>query len=89
MSPHVTFIVKEESDIGLQAAVGRTRVLEPHEIGTPEHARQVCRTVTAMTQDMDVSRASVQLVLIKYPLPISAKLETTRAAGKEPVTTDT
>ncbi len=89
LSPHVTFIVEEKGDTGLQAAVGRTRVLEPHEIGTPEHAGQVSKTVTAMVHDLGVPRSHVQLVLIKCPLLTSAKLEAIRAAGKIPVTTDT
>jgi cyanuric acid amidohydrolase len=89
ISPHVTFILKEKSDTGLMAAVGRTRLLEPHEIGAPEHARQVSKTVTAMIHNLGVPLSYVELVLIKCPLLTSAKLEAIRAAGKVPVTTDT
>src|SRR5881398_683277 len=41
LSPHVTFIVQHPHPTGLVACVGRTRALEPQEIGTTEHARQV------------------------------------------------
>ncbi|KAI1842851.1 hypothetical protein JX265_002612 [Neoarthrinium moseri] len=43
ISPHVTFLVKEHggANTGLLATVGRTRKLDPHEIGTADHAREV------------------------------------------------
>jgi cyanuric acid amidohydrolase len=89
LSPHVTFIVKDKSDTGLLAAVGRTRVLEPHEIGTAVHGKEVSKAVAAMIQQLGVPKEDVKLVLIKCPLLTSAKLETIRAARKTPVTTDT
>lgn len=89
LSPHVTFIVEEKSDTGLLAAVGRTRVLDPDEIGTPEHAKQVRKTVIAMIDSLGVPRSHVELVLVKCPLLTSAKLEVIRATGKVPITTDT
>jgi cyanuric acid amidohydrolase len=89
LSPHVTFFVEEKSDTGLLAAVGRTRVLEPHEIGMPEHAKQVRKTVIAMIHSLGVPHSQVELVLVKCPLLTSAKLEAIRAAGKVPITTDT
>src|SRR3979490_1859968 len=38
LCPHVTFIVQEKFKTGLVACVGRTRCLEPYEIGTEGHA---------------------------------------------------
>jgi len=52
LSPHITFIVKEKSDTGLLAAVGRRRDLEPHEIGTLEHAGQVREVVSSMLEEL-------------------------------------
>lgn len=91
LSPHVTFIVKEKSqaETGLRAAVGRTRALEPDEIGTAEHARQVQETVAGMIESMGVTRDHIHLVLIKCPLLTSSKIEAIRTAGKTPITTDT
>lgn len=91
LSPHVTFIVKEtaQEETGLRAAVGRTRELEPSEIGTAEHARQVQETVTGLIESMGVTRDLIHLVLIKCPLLTSSKTEAIKAAGKTPITTDT
>jgi len=88
LSPHVTFIV-EKGDTGLLAAVGRTRVLDPHEIGTQEHAKQVRQTVIAMIHSLGVPSSQVELVLVKSPLLTSTKLEAIRDAGKVPITSDT
>lgn len=59
LSPHVTFIVRETLDTGILAAVGRTRVLEPHEIGTPSHDREVSKTFGAMIQELGISKEDV------------------------------
>ena len=89
LSPHVTFIVAESSPTGLSALVGRTRELEPHEIGTVEHARVVMLTVGAMLKEHGIDQDSVALVLIKCPLLTSAKVEAIKAKSRTPVTTDT
>jgi cyanuric acid amidohydrolase len=94
LCPHVTFIVRAhdadaDTSTGLLAAVGHTRALQPHEIGSPDHARIVATTVKAMMTDLGVHDGDVELVLIKCPLLTSAKLESIRAAGREPITTDT
>lgn len=91
LSPHITFIVHagDEKSTGLLAAAGHTRNLAPHEIGTEAHARTVAGTVRTMTENLGVRPEHVQLVLVKCPLLTSAKLEIIRAAGKEPITTDT
>jgi len=89
LSPHVTFIVKESKPTGLQGVVGHTRELEPHEIGTSEHAREVALVVRRMLREAGISKDHVQLVLIKCPLLTSTKVAFIKAAGKEAVTTDT
>jgi hypothetical protein len=48
LSPHVTMLVKEKSATGLVAAAGRTRVLEPDEVGTRTQMEQVSLTVKRM-----------------------------------------
>ncbi|TVY84689.1 Cyanuric acid amidohydrolase [Lachnellula suecica] len=89
LSPHVTFIVREEEATGLLAAAGRTRVLEPHEIGTAEHATQIASSVREILERTNISRENVNLVLIKCPLLTSEKVGITKAASKAPVTEDT
>jgi len=89
LCPHVTFIVQDSKPTGLQAAAGRTRKLEPHEIGTSDHAAQVVHSVQSMLKESGISKENVHLVLIKCPLLTSAKVEMIKAASKTPVTTDT
>lgn len=102
LCPHVTFIVGVEDDDasssslstgGLLASVGHTRNLHPHEVGTADHARTVADTVQAMMKadgsSVSIRPEDVVLVLVKCPLLTSTKVEAVRAAGKEPVTTDT
>ena len=89
LSPHVTFVVRDRSTTGLQAAVGRTRILEPHEIGTSIHALEVASSIRSILKDSGVVRDQVSLILIKCPLLTSEKLEIIKAAGKTAVTTDT
>jgi cyanuric acid amidohydrolase len=92
LCPHVTFIVRAhdaDTSTGLLAAAGHTRALQPHEIGSPDHARIVATTVKTMMTDLGVQDGDVELVLIKCPLLTSAKVESIRAAGREPITTDT
>lgn len=91
LCPHVTFIVRREDGkrTGLLGAVGRTRDLEPHEVGRPAHARTVSSTVQSMISDLNLSAEHVKLVLIKCPLLTPAKMEAARAAGEGPITTDT
>lgn len=89
LSPHVTFIVRDPEPTGLVAAVGRTRILEPHEIGTSEHAIQVASYVRNLMDQSAIRKEDVHLVLIKCPLLTSAKVEVIKAASKIPVTTNT
>ncbi|KAI0129000.1 ring-opening amidohydrolase [Xylariales sp. AK1849] len=91
LSPHVTFLVQEhgEANTGLLATVGRTRKFEPHEIGTADQAREVAKTVSQMVKELESSKDSVHLVLIKCPLLTTKKVQDIYAAGRTPVTTDT
>jgi cyanuric acid amidohydrolase len=89
LSPHVTFIVKTPTATGLQGVVGHTRRLEPHEVGTAEHAQQVAISVRRMLQESGISKDLVHLVLIKCPLLTSTKMEVIKAAGKALPTSDT
>ncbi|KAE8447189.1 hypothetical protein EG329_011020 [Mollisiaceae sp. DMI_Dod_QoI] len=89
LSPHVTFIVRDPKPTGLLAAVGRTRELEPHEIGTAEHALQVASSVRKLLDQTNIQKEHVHLVLIKCPLLTSAKVGAIKAASKIPITTDT
>ncbi|KUJ06378.1 ring-opening amidohydrolase [Mollisia scopiformis] len=89
LSPHVTFIMRDPKPTGLLAAVGKTRVLEPHEIGTTEHALQVASSVRSLMDQSAIRKEHVHLVLNKCPLLTSAKVEVIKAASKTPVTTDT
>lgn len=89
LSPHVTFIVKEPSSTGLTGSVGRTRTLEPHEVGTSEQSRQVSTTIRKMIEESGICKELVRLILIKCPLLTSTKLEAIRANGRTPITKDT
>jgi cyanuric acid amidohydrolase len=89
LSPHVTFIVQDPKATGLQAAVGRTRPLEPHEIGTSVHAMEVASSVRKIMKQSGISKTHVHLVLIKCPLLTSEKVEIIKAASHIAITTDT
>jgi cyanuric acid amidohydrolase len=88
LSPHVTFVVRDSSTTGLRAAVGRTRILKPHEIGTSAHALEVSSSIQTILKGSGIVRDQVRLILIKCPLLTSEKMEIIKAAGKAPVTTD-
>jgi cyanuric acid amidohydrolase len=85
----VTFIVKDSHPTGLQAAIGRTKMLEPHEIGTPAHAQEVAASVRSLLKQSGIPQETVHLVLIKCPLLTSDKVEVIKSASKTAVTTDT
>jgi cyanuric acid amidohydrolase len=89
LCPHVTFIVGEKFKTGLAACVGRTRRLEPYEIGTEVHVQEVRETVSRLISEAGMDKDSVHLVLVKCPLLTSTKVEAIRALGKTPRTTDT
>jgi cyanuric acid amidohydrolase len=85
----VTFIVEDSNPTGLQALVGRTRMLEPDEIGTPTHAQEAATSVRSLLKASGIAKQAVHLVLIKCPLLTSEKLEIIKATSKTAVTTDT
>jgi cyanuric acid amidohydrolase len=90
----VTFIVRHPHPTGLYASVGRTRPLQPHEVGTAEHARQVALTIKHMITELQAQQEiedenDVQLVLIKCPLLTSAKIAAIKEQDMEPITEDT
>lgn len=91
LCPHVTFIVRRQDDksTGLVGAVGRTRALEPHEVGRSAHSRVVSSTVQSMMSDLKLGVEDIKLVLVKCPLLTSTKMEAARAANETPITTDT
>jgi cyanuric acid amidohydrolase len=91
LSPHVTFIIKEHggANTGLLATVGRTRELQPDEIGTADQAREVAKTVTRLIEELEASKHAVHLVLVKCPLLTTSKLQAIRLDGKTPPTSDT
>lgn len=89
LSPHVTIVVRSKSTTGLRASVGRTRILEPHEIGTSGHALEVCSSIHSILKNSGVTKDQVRLILIKCPLLTSEKMEMINAAGKSAVTMDT
>lgn len=82
LSPHVTFIVQDPNPTGLQGTIGRTRILEPHEIGTSAHAQEVAISVRSMLEVSGISKESAHLVLIKCPLLTSEKVEIIKSASK-------
>lgn len=89
LSPHVTFIVRDPDTTGLQAVVGHTRILEPHEIGTSAHAVEVSLAIQSMLKESGIANDQVRLVLIKCPLLTSEKIERIKASNRVPVTSDT
>lgn len=89
LSPHITFVVRENSATGLLAAVGHTRTLQPWEIGTAAHAKEVEKTIADMLRNVRVDSADIKLVIIKCPLLTSEKISRAKAMGENPLTTDT
>ncbi|ETS80755.1 hypothetical protein PFICI_08284 [Pestalotiopsis fici W106-1] len=81
LSPHVTFLVREHD--------GRnTGMLEPHEVGTVEQAREVSRTVSKLVDELESSSNAVHLVIVKGPLLTDAKIQAIRDSGGTPPTSD-
>lgn len=89
LSPHVSTILKSDKVTGLIAAVSRSRVLEPWEVGTPNHVRSVAETIRSMLAVERIEPGDVQFVLIKCPLLTSSKVAAIQNSGRTPVTTDT
>ncbi|KAM0754810.1 cyanuric acid hydrolase [Meredithblackwellia eburnea MCA 4105] len=88
LSPHVTLLVEEKST-GLIAAVGRTRVLKPSEVGSATQAEEVAKSVRQLLAESDISPENVHLVLVKCPLLTSSKMESIRRLGETACASDT
>jgi cyanuric acid amidohydrolase len=69
--------------------VGRTRIIEPHEIGTSVQAFEVASSIQSVLKESGVAIDQVRLILIKCPLLTSEKVEIVKSSGMPPVTTDT
>ncbi len=91
LSPHVTLFANggEDERLGLRAAVGRTRRLEPSELGRITHVEAVADTVAGILRDLQLDSSSVELVLVKTPLLTSERIAASLTAGSVPVTLDT
>ena len=94
LSPHVNVFVRHKDEPGLfnrglVAASGRTRLLDPGEIGRPAQLLAVQETVGKLIAELGIAEADVHLVLVKCPLLTSDKITSLRLAGEEPVSTDT
>jgi cyanuric acid amidohydrolase len=90
----VTFIVQNPNPTGLVASVGRTRTLQPHEVGTAHQAVEVAQTIRRMIEELKAEHEigdekDVKLVLIKCPLLTSAKIAAVKAKDLKPITEDT
>ncbi len=94
LSPHVNLFVRDDRDHpgfdrGLVAAAGRTRVLEPHEIGRDAQLDAVTETVGKLRAELGVSPGDIHLVVVKCPLLTSEKIAEIRSRGEVPVSADT
>lgn len=89
LSPHVSTVLRSDEPTGLHAAVSRSRVLKPWQVGTAEHVQAVAETIRSMLAVEKINMEDVQLVLIKCPLLTSSKIATIQASGRKAVTTDT
>lgn len=90
LSPHVNLVCAtgHEGD-GLVAAVTRTAVVDPAELGRRPQAEAVRDAVRAALQQLGVEPAAVHLVLIKCPLLTTERIAACHASGHAPVTDDT
>ncbi|MCP2252988.1 cyanuric acid amidohydrolase [Prauserella aidingensis] len=94
LSPHVNLLVRDETrhdgfDRGLVAAAGRTRPLEPGEVGRAEQVDAVTDTVSTLVSELGVSSDDIHFVLVKCPLLTSDKIAALRAADVQPAADDT
>lgn len=91
ISPHVTLVVKEHlgANTGLVATVGRTRRLEPQEVGTADQAKEVASTVSQLIDELESSKNAIHLVIVKCPLLTDTKIQAIRESGRVPLTSNT
>ena len=95
MTPHVSVFVRREFAAGgrpgkgLVAGIASTRAIEPEELGTTAHVREVALAVRAGMRDAGITDvADVHFVQIKCPLLTAAAITEATAAGKRVATTE-
>ena len=96
MTPHVSvFVRRDVADSrrpgkGLAAGIANTRPIEPEELGTIAHVREVARAVQHGMRDAGIGDAAdVHFVQIKCPLLTAEAISEATAAGKRVATTST
>src|SRR5262249_60227572 len=96
MPPHVSVFVRREvregarPGKGMVAGIASTRPIEPAELGTMAHVREVALAVERGMADAGItSRADVHFVQIKCPLLTTEAISRALTAGRRVVTTST
>jgi cyanuric acid amidohydrolase len=96
MTPHVSVFVRREvadgrrPGKGLVAGIASTRPIEPEELGTLAHVREVTLAVERGMADAGIAGAGdVHFVQIKCPLLTADAIAQATAAGKRVATTST
>jgi cyanuric acid amidohydrolase len=96
MTPHVSVFVRRDVPAGgrpgkgLVAGIASTRAIEPEELGTTAHVREVALAVRAGIADAGITDvADVHFVQIKCPLLTAETITEATAAGKRVATTST
>jgi len=96
MTPHVSVFVRRDvpggrrPGKGLVAGIASTRDIEPEELGTMAHVREVAAAVQRGIADAGITDpADVHFVQIKCPLLTAEAITDATAAGKRVVTTST
>lgn len=95
LSPHATVFVRRRVDIkagkGPRLAVGvaQTRAFLPEELGRAVQIEETARAVREAMRDAGINDASkVHFVQVKCPLITAERVESARARGRVPLTTD-
>ena len=96
MTPHVSVFVRREvaggrrPGKGLVAGIASTRPIEPEELGTVAHVREVALAVERAMSDAGITDATdVHFVQIKCPLLTAEAIAEATAVGKRVATTST
>src|SRR5712691_2828904 len=96
MTPHVSVFVRLDAagarrpGKGLVAGIGSTRPIQPEELGTMAHVREVAVAVQEAMRDAGITDAAdVHFVQIKCPLLTAEAISEATAAGKRVATTST
>jgi cyanuric acid amidohydrolase len=96
MTPHVSVFVRREVSEGrrpgkgLVAGIASTPAIEPEELGTAVHVREVAVAVERAMADAGIGEAGdVHFVQIKCPLLTAEAISAATAAGKHVATTST